>query len=345
MELHTLRCFVGVAEQLSFSRASIQLHLSQPALSRQVRALEAELGMPLFDRIGRRIRLTSAGEELAVRARLLLQDVDSFKTRAEDLSQGSTGTLRIGATPQTLEGLIAPLIAKFRRIWPKVDFQLIEDGAANLLDQVQEGSVQIAIAALPTGTTLQGQELFPFGVLAVVPAGNPIARRKRVDVTELAREPLLLLRKAFMTRQLFDGACKIAHIAPPVVIESSSPHAIVSLANQHHGIAIIPSTVQVSAQHAIPVQIGGRQLGVRMSAIWNPRRYLPPAALAFVEEARRYTRREYPGKAFSLTNLFDSSANGPMGQRPVCDAGRDGDLRRTGQISRWRFYDRPASTG
>ena len=267
--------------------------------------------MLLFDRVGRRVKLTSGGEELVVRARLLLQDVDFFKTRAEDLSGGSTGTLHVGATPQTLEGLIAPLIAKFRRMWPKVEFHLVEDGAASLLDQVQEGHVQIAIAALPSGTVLQGRDLFPLGVLAVVPARHPLARRKHVDVTELASERLLLLRKAFMTRQLFDGACKIAHIAPPVVIESSSPHALVSLANQHHGVAIIPSTVrQVSAQHAIPVQFGDRQLGVRMSAIWNPRRYLPPAALAFIDEACRYTRRQYPGKAFSLTNLFDSSIMG-----------------------------------
>ena len=82
MELHTLRCFVGVADQLSFSRASEQIGLSQPALSRQVRALEDELGMPLFDRVGRRIKLTSGGEELAARARLLLQDFELIQEQS-----------------------------------------------------------------------------------------------------------------------------------------------------------------------------------------------------------------------------------------------------------------------
>ena len=309
MELHTLRCFVGVADQLSFSRASEQLNLSQPALSRQVRALEDELRMPLFDRVGRRIKLTSGGEELAARARLLLQDCDSFRSRAQDLSNGAAGILRVGATPQTLEGLIAPLIAKFRRRWPKVDFELVEDGSMRLLDQVQEGRVHIAIAPLPNGSLLKGKELFPFGVLAILPSRHKLGHRKYIDVTDLAFERLLLLRKAFMTRQIFEGACKIAHVAPPVVMESSSPHALVSLANQRHGIAIIPSTVKVAAQHAIPIQLGKRQLGVIMSAIWNPRRYLPPAALAFVEEACSYTRRQYPGKEFCFKNLFDSSTN------------------------------------
>lgn len=273
-----------------------------------MQALEGELKIPLFDRVGRRVKLTSGGEELAVRARLLLQDFDAFKTRSEELSKGSAGTLRVGATPQTLEGFIAPLIARFRRMWPKVEFHLVEDGSASLLNQVLEGRVQIVVAALPGGVPLQGQELFPFGVLAVVPTGHPLANRKRVDITELARERLLLLTKAFMTRQLFDGACRLAHLAPLVVIESSSPHALMALANQRHGIAIVPSTVhQVSAHHAIPVQFSGRQLGVTMSAIWDPRRYLPPAAMAFVKEARRYTRQQYPGKTFSFTNLFDSS--------------------------------------
>ncbi len=316
MELHTLRCFVGVADQLSFSRASEQLHLSQPALSRQVRALEDELGMPLFDRVGRRVKLTSGGEELAARARLLLQDFDGFKIRAQDLSRGPVGTLRVGATPQTLEALVAPLIARFRRMWPKVEFQLVEDGSASLLDQLREGRVQIAIAALPNGTALKGRELFPLGVLAVVPRRHPLAGRKHVDVTELAYERLLLLRNAFMTRQLFDGACKIVHIAPTAVLESGSPHALVSLANQCHGIAIVPSTLQqLSAQQAIPVRLGDRQLGITMSAIWNPRRYFPPAASAFVEEARRYTRRQYPGKAFCFTKLFDSSITAAMADK------------------------------
>ena len=111
---------------------------------------------------------------------------------------------------------------------------------------------------------------FHLGCLRILPTRHPLNHRKYIDITDLAFKQILLLRKAFMTREIFDGASKIAHVAPPVVMESSSPHALVSLANQRHGIAIIPSTVKVAAQHAIPVQLGKRQLGVTMSAIWNP---------------------------------------------------------------------------
>jgi LysR family cyn operon transcriptional activator len=309
MELHALRCFVAVAERLSFSRAAEELQTSQPALSRQIQALEQALRVRLFDRVGRRVELTPAGEELSARARLLLQDAESFRSRAEDLSGGPTGLLRVGATPQTLESLVAPLLSRFRSLWPGVDFQLVEDGAASLLDQVERGVVHVAIAALPGGSALRGRELFPLGVLAVVPPAHALARRRRIEVAELPGERLLLLRKAFMTRQLFDGACQIAHITPRVVLESGSPHALLSLAEQGHGIAIIPSTVRLVhfTQRAIPLHLGDRQLGVWMSAIWNPRRYLSPAAGALIEEARRFTRRQYPGKSFHLGDLFDSS--------------------------------------
>lgn len=310
MELHALRCFVTVADRLSFSRAAEDLKTSQPALSRQIQGLEQELRVRLFDRLGRRVELTPAGEELSARARLLLHEADSFRSRAEDLSGGPTGLLRVGATPQTLESLVAALLARFRVLWPTVDFQLVEDGAASLLDQVERGVVHVAIAARPVGSALRGRELFPLGVLAVAPPAHPLARRKRIEVAELAGERLLLLRRAFMTRQLFDGACQIAHITPRVVLESGSPHALLSLAEQGHGIAIVPSTVRPVhfPQRAIPVHLGDRQLGLWMSAIWNPRRYLSPAGSALIEEAWRFTRRQYPGKGFHLGDLFDSSA-------------------------------------
>jgi len=305
MDLRGLRCFVGVAEQLNFSRAAQRLDISQPALSRQVKRLERELGAQLFDRIARRVRLTVAGEELLARARALLQDADTLRTRAHDLSGGSRGVLRVGATPQTLESLVSQLLTRYRRACPRVEVQLVEDGAASLLEQIERGLVNVAIAALPSGATLEGRVLFPLGVLAVVPAGHALGRRKSVELTQLAGEPLLLLRKGFLTRQLFDGACQLAQLAPRVILESSSPHCLLSLVEGGHGIAIIPSTVRMAVHRyrVLPLRQEGRQLGLWMSVIWDPRRYLPPAARIFIDEAYRFTRRQYPGKALGLSDL------------------------------------------
>jgi LysR family cyn operon transcriptional activator len=309
VDLRNLRYFVSVAQQLSFSRAALHLNVSQSALSRQIGALEEELDVRLFDRIGRGIALTPAGEDLLTRSQAILHDVSAMKARAEELAGGTKGVLRLGATPQTIESLLARVLREYRRVAPGVDIALVEDGSGRLLQQVQSGAVHIAIGAYPSDGALESRVLFPLGVLAAIPADHPLATRKSIDVTDLANEPILLLHPVFMTRQLFDGACQITHLNPRVIIESGSPHCLLALADCGHGIAIIPSTVRLSyvRPRIVPLLLEGRQLGLWISAIWDPRRYLPPIARAFVDVLHDFTRRDYPGKAFRLRNLVDSS--------------------------------------
>lgn len=309
MDLRNLHYFVTVADHRSFSRAAEHLKISQSALSRQIQNLEAELKIRLFDRIGRQIALTAVGEEFLARSHALLQEAALLKTRTEELAGGSRGVLRLGATPQTLESLVSRLLTRFRRLAPNVEVFLVEDGAAGLLSQVERGLINLAIAALPSDISLEGRVLFPLGVLAVLPRLHRLSSRRTIEVTDLSNEPLLLLRKGFMTRELFDGACQVAHMRPRVVLESGSPHCLLALVNSGHGIAIIPSTVRLLnvREKVLPLQQEGRQLGLWMSVIWDPKRYVAPAAKIFIEEAYRFTRRQYPGKAFRLNRLVDSS--------------------------------------
>ena len=309
MDLRDLRYFVNVAQHLGFTRAAVHLNVSQSALSRQIASLERELDVRLFDRIGRRIALTQAGEDLLVRGQTILHDVSAMRTRAEELAGGTKGVIRLGATPQTLESLLARVLAEYRKTAPEVEISLIEDGSGGLLKHVEDGAVHIAVGAYPSGGTLESRALFPLGVLAALPADHRLAARKSIDVTDLANEPLLLLRSGFMTRQLFDGACQIAHLRPRAIIESGSPHCLLALADCGQGIAIIPSTVRLSdvRSRIVPLRLEGRQLGLWISAIWDSRRYLPPAAQAFIDVLHGFTSHDYPGKEFRLRNLVDSS--------------------------------------
>ncbi|MGI9384819.1 MAG: LysR family transcriptional regulator [Methyloligellaceae bacterium] len=309
MNLRYLRYFAGVAEHMSFSRASVHLNISQSALSRQIQLLERDLDVRLFDRIGRRIALTPAGHDLLTRCHTVLQNVDSFCTRADELATGSTGTLRVGATPQTLESVITRFLVTYREKFPKIDVALVEDGAAGLLQHLEQGTIQVAIAALTAGSQLKGKDLFPLGVLAVVPDGHPLKSRRAIEVAELASDPLLLLRKEFMTRQTFDGACQIAHISPRTVIESGSPHCLLSLVSVGLGIAIVPSTVLLGEMraNAVPLHQDGRQLGFWMSAVWDPRRHVSPPAMAFIDELHQAALHDYPGKSFQFGQLVHTA--------------------------------------
>src|SRR3974390_853631 len=128
MNLRHLLAFVTIADVGGFARAANRLNLSQPALSRQIHALEGELGVLLFDRIGRRVKLTSEGEDLLRHSRRLLTDADSLGERARLLTAGQTGILRVGATPQAIENLLAAFLTHYSHRHPGVEVHLVEDG-------------------------------------------------------------------------------------------------------------------------------------------------------------------------------------------------------------------------
>jgi LysR family transcriptional regulator, cyn operon transcriptional activator len=301
MELRHLRYFVTVADAGSVSRAATQLRITQPALSRQIRDLENELGLPLFDRVGRRLQLTASGENLLSRTRESLRAADSLREHAGALAGGTTGTLRLGATAQTLESLISGFLVGFRRQWPGIDVRLIEDGGMRLKTRVQRGELHLALGAVPAGDELRARPLFPVWVLAVMPAKSALARGRTLEVAELDEQPVLLLRRDFASRLRFDAACEAARIRPHVLLEAGDPHSLVSLARGGHGIAIVPSTTLFSRAglRVLPLVRGGRAVGGSTAAVWDARRHLPVYAQAFVDALFAYTRRSYPGKEFA----------------------------------------------
>src|SRR3954464_4940005 len=115
MKLLHLRAFAAIVDAGGLAKAATRLHVSQPALSRQIQALEADLGVSLFDRVGRRVQLTSQGGDLLLRSRRLLAEADSLGERARELKSGEAGILRVAATPQVIENLLAQFLIRYRR--------------------------------------------------------------------------------------------------------------------------------------------------------------------------------------------------------------------------------------
>ncbi|HEY7519063.1 MAG TPA: LysR family transcriptional regulator, partial [Methylomirabilota bacterium] len=167
MELRHLRYFVGVADAGSVSKAALRVHISQPALSRQIGDLETELGVRLFDRIGRRIQLTAEGEDLLALCREVLARADAIGERARTLTRGTVGSLRLGATPQTLQSLVARFLTDYRRARPRVDVRLTEAGGVRLLDLLERGELHLAVGGVLPGTRFGSRVLFPVRLLAV----------------------------------------------------------------------------------------------------------------------------------------------------------------------------------
>ena len=303
MELRHLRYFVSVAEHGSVSRAARHIHVSQPALSRQIQDLEAELGIRLFDRVGRRIELTAEGEDLVRRSRDVLAQAESVRERARALAGGFVGVLRVGATAQSTQSILAGFLSRYRRLRPGIEVQLVEEGGVKLLDLVEQGAVHLAISAVLGGARLKSRRLFPIRVLAVVAPRHRWKRRRTIEVVELANEPLLLLRRDFGTRRLFDAACGIAQVRPRIVLESSDPHSLVALAEAGHGVAVVPSTVRLISQKVQVLAVVQKRepLGTWGAVVWDPRRSLPIHASTFIDQLSAYVRGAIPGRRLDRT--------------------------------------------
>jgi LysR family cyn operon transcriptional activator len=298
MNLRHLRTFVAIADAGGVARATERVHLSQPAVSRQILALEAELGVRLFDRVGRRIRLTSEGEDMLQRSRRLLAEAESLSERARVLTAGQTGLLRIGATPQVIEHLLTAFLPRYRRRFPGVEIHLLEDASGRLATYLDQGDVHLA--QMPTSDgRFPSRPVYPIHLLAVVPRGHRLSRRRTLDVTELAEEPLLVLRRHWLARQWIEAAYRVAHVRPPILFESSAPQTLIALTGAEYGIAVVPSNVVIAQRSVrpVPLVLRGASLGAWTSLAWHPQRFLPPYAQKFVDEYVAFARRNNPGQA------------------------------------------------
>ena len=310
MELRHLRYFVAVASARSVSLAARGLNVTQPGLSRQIQNLERDLGVRLFDRIGRKIVLTGDGTELLGRARRILADAEAFRERAQALGGGEGGMLRIGATPQFIEAALPEVLARYHRARPGVEVRVTEDGASPLLIRVHQGELHLAIGAL-RAEGLQSRPLYPLRVLAVMSRQHRLARRRSLAVTDLVGDKILMLERGFQTRDLFEEACRAAHVQLQVRIESRSPQSLVALAAAGHGIAILPSVVRLDRPRvAIAGMLhDGRPLGLWGRVVWDPDRHLPAYASDFIEILARCTRTSYPGHRLRLTRAVPRPAD------------------------------------
>jgi LysR family transcriptional regulator, cyn operon transcriptional activator len=297
MELRHLRYFAAVADAGSVSDAARRLHLTQPALSRQIQDLERDFACRLFDRIGRRIILTKDGDEILEWTRRLLADAEALQERARALAGGEAGVLRIGATPQFIEAALPGVLTRYAQTYPGIAVQLVEDGGGGLVRRVRQGELHLGIGVWRTGE-LQSQPLYPVRTLAVMQRRHRLAGRNALAVTELVGIPLLLLGRDFQTREWFDQACQAAHFEPSVRLESQSPQSLVALAEAGHGIAIVPSAVRLDASRvAIAGMLdGGQPLASWAHAVWDSRRYLPTYARGFIGVIEDYAKTSYPGR-------------------------------------------------
>jgi DNA-binding transcriptional LysR family regulator len=301
MDLRRLRAFASVAEHGTVLRAAQVLHITQPALSRQIGGLERELGFALFERIGRRLLLTPRGEQFLRDSRSLLAHARAVSERAQDLRRGGSGVLRVAASALTIEGAFPAFLHRHAGHAPDVQLALIEeDDPARHLDLLERGEVHLSVNVVNNvrldDPRFAHRALPRFHVLAACAPSVRPDKGDTVDIRQLGRHPLLLPNPSFATRSIFDAACRLAGVKPVARVESKAAHALLALAAAGHGVAIIPSILRPDRRALRVMRVTHKQepLSIALAVLWDARRTLPGYAEGFADLFAAHIREVFP---------------------------------------------------
>jgi DNA-binding transcriptional LysR family regulator len=300
MDLRHARTFVTVAELGTVSKAALRLRIAQPALSRQIADLERELGLKLFDRVGRGLLLTGEGEQLLGDCRGLLNYADAIGERAQLLRRGDTGVLKIAGSPQIIESVFSNFLHVYAERYPNVQVKLFEAIGTETLAMLERGEVHLgqhlAYAVRPGDLRFEKQPLESVELLAACHASLLIGKAGAIDIRRLAPYPLLLLDTEFVFRRTFDAACRLAGLVPNIKFESRAPHTLLAMAEAGHGVAIIPSALRTHRYRLriVSVTHRGKPLREPLAIFWDKRRPLPRYATAFCQMFREHMREVFP---------------------------------------------------
>lgn len=258
MEINQLRYFYAVARTGSFTRAAEELGIAQPSLSQQIKALERKIGSPLFERLGRSVRLTASGEALREPALAILQQVSMAENSLANLNQGVRGRLRFGVIPTVLPYFVAPRIAEFISQFPDVDLQLVEDATPRLVEQLQAGDLDLAVAGLPVkNPDIICSELLREPLLLAVANDHAFATKPVVGLRDLGTEPLLLLKEGQCLRDSVLMACTRASAQLHSIFETNQLESIFQLVKSGFGVTLAPAMASAHASGCTLVSLKG----------------------------------------------------------------------------------------
>lgn len=240
MELRQIQYFMAVAAHQNFSRAAEHVHVSQPSLSVQIGSLEKELGARLFDRLGRKVVLTQAGELFHVHAERALRELDQAEQVVHDLLGAKRGRLVVGALSTVNSYLIAPLVSQFKQRFPGIQLQVHAQPSSDIVSGLLTNHLDIGICLLPlTHPQLTTVPLFEERLCLVAPAGMKIGKR-RARMQDLAPVPLILMPVDYCLRKMVEAECAQAGVHPQVVLEMTSPEGILQAVAAGTGATILP---------------------------------------------------------------------------------------------------------
>lgn len=240
MEMHQLRYFAKVAELGNVTRAAEACHVSQPSLSQQIAKLERELGQPLFERLGRGVRLTDAGKMFKRYSDQILSLTEDARTRVAD--DRDSGRIVLAAIPTIAPYFLPRVLARFAKECPKARIEIIEETTGNILRLLAEGDIDLAIVALPIQAEhVHTKALLTEELFAVLPSHHPLTQKPKVSLKDLVLEPFVLLNEAHCLTGTTMSFCTRHAVSPLVTAKSHQLLTVLELVRLGQGVSLIPA--------------------------------------------------------------------------------------------------------
>ena len=298
MELRHLRYFIGVGEEQHFRRASERLRVAQPALSRQIKDLEGELGFALFDRLPRGVRLNEAGKLFLTDARRILKDIDEAKLRAERIAHGKAGTLRVGiATAVSWHGVVVDSFRQFRRAQPDAALELHHLLTVHQVEAILSGRLDVGFAAslTPWDKNLAHWEFAQDRMVLAVPRGHALTKRKTVRLRDLRDFSFVWFPRwvnpAFYDRMIQE--CSRGGLsAPRIVQEAPDRDTNLGFVQCRIGLSWQPETVRWHCPRGVAlVPVVDMNVRLPFNLIWK-KDNTSPLLQKFVAQVKRDSRSD-----------------------------------------------------
>ncbi|WP_022890447.1 LysR family transcriptional regulator [Agromyces italicus] len=313
MNLEQLRGFVEVARFGNFTRAAEELYLAQPSLSRQIAALEQDLGAELFHRARGGSTLTVAGESLLPLARRMLADAESVRRELAELAGLERGRVRLGATPTLCISLVAEVLSAFHADHPGIELHLSEQGSRRLLDELAGGELDLALITTTDASSAERLTVTPLLVeeLVVISSAGapPITIHDRITLGDVAALPQIVFSSSYDLRAATDHAFAAAGLTPEVVLEGAEMDTVLRFVERGLGVAIVPAMVLLDRQGLRSVRLDAASLD-RTISLARPAGVAPTAAVEVMQRTIAATARAFAARAGETMRLAPTSHEG-----------------------------------
>jgi DNA-binding transcriptional LysR family regulator len=299
MELRHLRYFLTVARTLNFTKAAEELHMAQPPLSRQIRELEEELDVALFERRGKRVFLSSAGQVFEERARRILADTNSAIVDSQRAARGEIGRVAVGFFEHIAYTLLPPLLREFQQRYPAVTVELRWFSSAEQINALDRGDVDLAfVRSLPPDTQLNSVLLLQEPFYVAIAKDNPLAAKRQISIKDCMHLRVINYRKDVAPdyHATINQLCALAGFSPSTSFEMGQIYASLGLVSAGFGVTLVPASVQrTHMDNVVYRPLREQHAQSELYLAWKEPN--PPAALgSFVQLACEIAARA-PGKA------------------------------------------------